>query len=136
MRNRTAIFSPISPVFWLTEVNTLGILNSYTCNKFHVKQVTLFSCLLQTCLRRQEYPYLSSYFHQKSFSKTVFLYVLYKHYQQSYPQFSTKCLYYEDKVKDTLLVRPGRIELPSHPWQGRVLPLNHDRAEKMLVYYN
>src|SRR3989344_9030796 len=24
-------------------------------------------------------------------------------------------------------VRPGRIELPSHPWQGRVLPLNHDR---------
>ena len=25
------------------------------------------------------------------------------------------------------LVRVGRIELPSHPWQGRVLPLNHTR---------
>ncbi len=24
-------------------------------------------------------------------------------------------------------VRVGRIELPSHPWQGRVLPLNHTR---------
>ncbi len=27
------------------------------------------------------------------------------------------------------LVRVGRIELPSHPWQGRVLPLNHTRNE-------
>ena len=24
-------------------------------------------------------------------------------------------------------MRVGRIELPSHPWQGRVLPLNHTR---------
>ena len=24
-------------------------------------------------------------------------------------------------------VRVGRIELPSRPWQGRVLPLNHTR---------
>lgn len=24
-------------------------------------------------------------------------------------------------------MRLGRIELPSHPWQGRVLPLNHNR---------
>ena len=24
-------------------------------------------------------------------------------------------------------MRLGRIELPSHPWQGRVLPLNHGR---------
>ena len=27
----------------------------------------------------------------------------------------------------TNLVRAGRIELPSRPWQGRVLPLNHAR---------
>jgi hypothetical protein len=26
-----------------------------------------------------------------------------------------------------LIVRVGRIGLPSHPWQGRVLPLNHTR---------
>ena len=25
------------------------------------------------------------------------------------------------------LVRAGRLELPSRPWQGRVLPLNHAR---------
>ena len=31
------------------------------------------------------------------------------------------------RTKDIIFVRPGRIELPSHPWQGRVLPLNHDR---------
>ncbi len=31
-------------------------------------------------------------------------------------------------------VRPGRIELPSHPWQGRVLPLNHDRRLLLLQY--
>ena len=31
-------------------------------------------------------------------------------------------------IKDTeFCVRPERIELSSHPWQGRVLPLNHDR---------
>ena len=24
-------------------------------------------------------------------------------------------------------MRRGRIELPSHPWQGRILPLNHTR---------
>ena len=27
----------------------------------------------------------------------------------------------------TLAVRVGRIELPSHPWQGRVIPLNYTR---------
>lgn len=27
------------------------------------------------------------------------------------------------------LVRVGRIGLPSHPWQGRVLPLNHGRKQ-------
>jgi hypothetical protein len=26
-----------------------------------------------------------------------------------------------------LYVRIGRIELPSYPWQGHVLPLNHTR---------
>ena len=26
-----------------------------------------------------------------------------------------------------LHVRPGRIELPNRPWQGRVIPLNHGR---------
>ena len=31
-----------------------------------------------------------------------------------------------------IVVRPGRIGLPSHPWQGRVLPLNHDR--KLFMY--
>jgi hypothetical protein len=29
-----------------------------------------------------------------------------------------------------LYVRVGRIELPSHPWQGRVLPLNHTRLSR------
>gem|GEM_PF-2417112 len=33
-----------------------------------------------------------------------------------------------------LYVRPGRIELPSHPWQGRVLPLNHDRIYTSLNF--
>jgi hypothetical protein len=36
-------------------------------------------------------------------------------------------------------VRPERIELSSHPWQGRVLPLNHDRSFylfKILFHYN
>ena len=35
--------------------------------------------------------------------------------------------------KEKNLVRPGRIELPSHPWQGRVLPLNHDRIHNNLA---
>lgn len=26
------------------------------------------------------------------------------------------------------LVRPGRIELPTRPWQGRIIPLNHGRV--------
>ena len=33
----------------------------------------------------------------------------------------------------TLDVRIGRIELPSHPWQGRVLPLNHIRSFGMIA---
>ena len=38
------------------------------------------------------------------------------------------------------MVRVGRIELPFHPWQGRVLPLNYTRsiddklAQKLLTY--
>ena len=31
-------------------------------------------------------------------------------------------------------MRAGRIELPSHPWQGRVLPLNHTRNYLLTVY--
>lgn len=31
-------------------------------------------------------------------------------------------------------VRVGRIELPSRPWQGRILPLNHTRAFIVEVY--
>ena len=31
-------------------------------------------------------------------------------------------------------VRVGRIELPSRPWQGRVLPLNHTRKLTLLQY--
>ncbi len=31
-----------------------------------------------------------------------------------------------------LHVRVGRIELPSYPWQGYVLPLNYTRKRKML----
>ena len=38
----------------------------------------------------------------------------------------------KDIIKDIKVVRPGRIELPSDPWQGPVLPLNHDRAK---VFY-
>lgn len=30
-------------------------------------------------------------------------------------------------------VRVGRIELPSHPWQGRVLPLNHTRLNEFIL---
>lgn len=26
-----------------------------------------------------------------------------------------------------LFVRPGRIELPTNPWQGLIIPLNHGR---------
>jgi hypothetical protein len=37
-------------------------------------------------------------------------------------------------IKDILFVRPERIELSSHPWQGRVLPLNHDRKLFMYKY--
>ncbi len=36
-------------------------------------------------------------------------------------------------VRDIHFVRPERIELSSHPWQGRVLPLNHDRILKNLI---
>ncbi len=32
--------------------------------------------------------------------------------------------------KQITVVRAGRIELPSRPWQGRVLPLNHARNFK------
>ena len=32
-----------------------------------------------------------------------------------------------------MFVRIGRIELPFHPWQGRVLPLNYTRLVE-LVY--
>ena len=39
-----------------------------------------------------------------------------------------------------VIVRVGRIELPSHPWQGRVLPLNHTRNflqyNRARRYYN
>ncbi len=30
-------------------------------------------------------------------------------------------------------MRAGRIELPSRPWQGRVLPLNHARNVKIIL---
>ena len=33
-----------------------------------------------------------------------------------------------------VFVRLGRIELPSHPWQGRVLPLNHNRKIYNFVF--
>ena len=41
------------------------------------------------------------------------------------------------EVKETYKfgVRVGRIELPSHPWQGRVLPLNHTRNKSNITYY-
>ena len=29
-------------------------------------------------------------------------------------------------------MRVGRIELPSRPWQGRILPLNHTRSYHLL----
>ena len=32
-----------------------------------------------------------------------------------------------------LIVRVGRIELPPHPWQGRVLPLNDTRVKTILI---
>ncbi len=34
---------------------------------------------------------------------------------------------HRNSVSFCIFVRVGRIELPSHPWQGRVLPLNHTR---------
>src|SRR5690606_31640734 len=30
-------------------------------------------------------------------------------------------------MRNVVCVRVGRIELPSHPWQGCILPLNHTR---------
>ena len=36
--------------------------------------------------------------------------------------------YFPQTPKRFFLVRAGRIELPSRPWQGRVLPLNHARS--------
>ncbi|KKS39325.1 MAG: hypothetical protein UU98_C0002G0041 [Parcubacteria group bacterium GW2011_GWD2_42_14] len=33
-------------------------------------------------------------------------------------------------------VRVGRIELPNHPWQGRIIPLNHTRGSRIVIYHN
>ncbi len=50
-----------------------------------------------------------------------------------YPQF----LYLKDTLSNHLycfykilkiFVRPGRIELPTNPWQGLIIPLNHGRS--------
>lgn len=49
--------------------------------------------------------------------------------------FGLPCLLHKQKAEAEVspasafcfVVRVGRIELPSHPWQGRVLPLNHTR---------
>ena len=38
------------------------------------------------------------------------------------------------RTKLSLKVRAGRIELPSRPWQGRVLPLNHARKSNHRHY--
>lgn len=38
-------------------------------------------------------------------------------------------------IKTNNFVRVGRIELPSHPWQGRVLPLNQHRIETLYMFY-
>ena len=37
------------------------------------------------------------------------------------------------KAVFSLAVRAGRIELPSQPWQGRILPLNHARLTNMNI---
>src|SRR3989338_7844087 len=45
-------------------------------------------------------------------------------------QWAALCAAHELALKKPsifILVRVGRIELPSHPWQGRILPLNHTR---------
>lgn len=41
--------------------------------------------------------------------------------------------------ENTKIVRPavervGRIELPTQPWEGRILPLNHTRLKRLVVY--
>lgn len=36
---------------------------------------------------------------------------------------------------DLIFVRSARIELASRPWQGRILPLNHDRTHTVCVIY-
>ncbi len=32
------------------------------------------------------------------------------------------------------MVRAGRIELPTRPWQGRIIPLNHARSPHILSH--
>ena len=41
---------------------------------------------------------------------------------------------HKSPLSGALFVRAGRIELPSRPWQGRVLPLNH--ARNILLFLN
>jgi len=53
---------------------------------FHMKQISYFMCLLH------KYPYFTRHFKQKGHKALSLKTVLYKHYQHSYPQFSTKSL--------------------------------------------
>ena len=65
-------------------------------------------------------------------------------YPHSYPQFSIITLliiaFYRTNVflwflaQLKMFVRIGRIELPSYPWQGYILPLNHTRMNYIIVY--
>ncbi len=78
----------------------------------------------------------SNIFLLKIILKDKFYNVLYQQYQHSYPQFSIKSFYLWIKLKDMTFVRPSGIGPESHPWQGRILPLNYDRNFRMRLNYN
>jgi hypothetical protein len=64
--------------------------------------------------------------------------VFYTHIHRVIHSFGLFTYIFQQKVNSCLsyffyrtnkFVRVGRIGLPSHPWQGRVLPLNHTRIK-------
>lgn len=57
-------------------------------------------------------------------------YVFYTHI----PKVIHNLVLYPQLYNINVFVRIGRIELPSHPWQGRILPLNHIRRASFIVH--
>ena len=51
------------------------------------------------------------------------------------PAFQTGRTIRKHPVGCFLIVRPGRIELPTEPWQGPVIPLNQGRGIVFILFY-